>query len=363
MSELTKQEKIASFDPSQPGLADQSIFGLPFTADESEIVIVPVPWEVTVSYGAGASEGPEAILEASFQVDLQHQEFPDLWKQGIYLDLNEQTTQWAEDSAKYKERAQPIIAALEEGKVIAEDAGLQRDLDEINSVCAGLHEQVKERIFYWLDRGKKVALLGGDHSTPLGYYQALAARHENFGILHLDAHMDLRIAYEGFEYSHASIMYNALKIPQISKIVQVGIRDFCEQEVEVALQDRVLVHTDMDLKAETFTGKTWDAQCDHIIASLPQKVLISFDIDGLYPWYCPNTGTPVPGGFSFEQAAYLLSKLAASGKEIVGFDLVEVAPGEDDWDGNVGARMLFHLCGVLAKSAGLPVGSKIAFNR
>ena len=175
--------------------------------------------------------------------------------------------------------------------------------------------------------------------------------------------LDLRIAYEGFEYSHASIMYNALKIPQISKIVQVGIRDFCQQEVAVALQDRVVVHTDMDLKAETFNGTNWDQQCDNIIAALPQKVTISFDIDGMYPWYCPNTGTPVPGGFSFEQAAYLLSKLANSGKEIIGFDLVEVAPGEDDWDGNVGARMLFHMCGVLAKNNGLPVGNKIQFNR
>ena len=91
--------------------------------------------------------------------------------------------------------------------------------------------------------------------------------------------------------------------------------------------------------------------------------LISFDIDGLYPWYCPNTGTPVPGGFSFEQAAYLLSKLGNSGREIIGFDLVEVAPGEDDWDGNVGARMLYHMCGVLAKNNNLPTGDRVTFNR
>lgn len=363
MFDVTKQEKINTFDPSQPGLADQSIFGLPFTAEESEIIIIPVPWEVTVSYGAGASEGPEAILDASFQVDLHHQEFPELWKLGMYLDLNEQTEKWAADSAKFKDLAQPIIEALENGQAIAENESLQSDLNKINEVCRNLHDEVRERTLHWLRQGKKVALLGGDHSTPLGYYEALATQHSDFGILHLDAHMDLRIAYEGFEYSHASIMYNALKIPQISKIVQVGIRDFCEQEVDVAMKDRVIVHTDMDLKAETYTGTAWAQQCDNIIAALPQKVTISFDIDGMYPWYCPNTGTPVPGGFSFEQAAYLLSKLANSGKEIIGFDLVEVAPGEDDWDGNVGARMLFHMCGVFAKNNGLPVGNKIAFNR
>ncbi|WP_026706105.1 agmatinase family protein [Flavobacterium soli] len=360
---MTKQEKIKNFDPSQPGLADESIFGLPFTAEESDIVIIPVPWEVTVSYGAGASEGPDAILDASFQVDLHHQEFPELWKLGIYLDLNEQTDKWATDSKKYKALAQPIIEALESGEVIESLPPLQSDLDKINLVCRELKDEVRERVLYWTKRGKKVVLLGGDHSTPLGYYEALATQHSDFGILHLDAHMDLRIAYEGFKYSHASIMYNALQIPQISKIVQVGIRDFCEQEVEVAQKDRVVVFSDMDMKAATFEGKTWQQHCDAIIAQLPQKVAISFDIDGMYPWYCPNTGTPVPGGFSFEEAAYLLSKLGESGKEIIGFDLVEVAPGDTDWDGNVGARMLFHMCGVLAKNNGLNVGERIAFKR
>src|SRR5690606_38516099 len=180
----------------------------------------------------------------------------------------------------------------------------------------------------------------------------------------LDAHMDLRIAYEGFIYSHASIMYNALQLPQVKKIVQVGIRDFSEQEVDIIKQsnNRVKVYTDRDLKAETFEGVRWKQQCDAIIAQLPQTVSIRFDIDGMYPWYCPNTGTPVPGGFSFEQAAYLFSRLADSGKEIIGFDLVEVAPGEnDDWDGNVGARMLFHLCGVLAKSQKIETGKRIQF--
>lgn len=361
---MTKQEKINSFDPSQPGLADQSIFGLPFTADESEIVIIPVPWEVTVSYGAGASEGPGAILDASFQVDLHHQEFPDLWKLGMYLDLNELTAKWGKDSVSHKALAQPIIDALEAGEIISGNPQLQSDLDTINNVCRDLHREVRERTLYWLDRGKKVVLLGGDHSTPLGYYEALASKHGDFGILHLDAHMDLRDAYEGFTYSHASIMYNALKLPQITKLVQVGIRDFCKQEVDVVKKEnnRIHVFTDMDMKAETFRGKTWQQQCEEIIAGLPQKVAISFDIDALYPWYCPNTGTPVPGGISFEQAAYLLSRLGESKREIIGFDLVEVAPGDDDWDGNVGARMLYHMCGVLAKNNGLESGSVVDFH-
>ncbi|HEY0045428.1 MAG TPA: agmatinase family protein [Flavobacterium sp.] len=360
---MNKQEKINSFDPSQPGLADQSIFGLPFTADESDIIIIPVPWEVTVSYGSGASDGPDAILEASFQVDLHHQEFPDLWKLGMYLDLSEHTARWGENSIKFKDLAQPIIEALENGEDLAANLKLGNDLVKINDACSNLNDEVRNRTLYWMDRGKKVVLLGGDHSTPLGYYEALAARHEEFGILHIDAHMDLRIAYEGFTYSHASIMYNALQLPQISKIVQVGIRDFAKQEVDVVKENfgRVKVHTDTDLKADSFSGVTWQQQCDKIIEALPQKVAISFDIDGLQPWYSPNTGTPVPGGLSFEQASYLLSRLGQGTKEIIGFDLVEVAPGEDDWDGNVGARMLYHMCGVLARNNHLKTGDPIIF--
>ena len=359
---MTKQQIIDTFDPSQPGLANATIFGLPFSAEQSEIIIISVPWEVTVSYGAGASEGPEAVLEASFQVDLSHQDFPELWKLGLYYD--EAPEHWKINSNSYKALAQPIIQALEKGEDLNNHPSLLADREAINKVCRDLHTEVKEKALFWMKQGKRVVLVGGDHSTPLGYYEALATQYENFGILHLDAHLDMRIAYEGFTYSHASIMYNALQIPQVSKIVQVGIRDFCEQEVDVVKKynGRVLVHTDTDLKIAAFEGKNWATQCEEIIAALPQKVCISFDIDGMYPWYCPNTGTPVPGGFSFEQATYLFNKLAASGKDIIGFDLVEVAPGENnDWDGNVGARMLFHMCGVLAKNNGMEVGRKLIF--
>ena len=359
--EMTKQEIIEQFDPNQPGLADASLFGLPFTADQSEIIIVPAPWEVTVSYGSGASEGVEAVFDASFQVDLMHQEFPELWKLGIYMDQD--IPDWKSQSDFYKKLASPIIEALENGESLSENSELKSNLEKINAAGTEFKKALKERILHWLEKGKCVGLLGGDHSTPLGYYEALAEKHDDFGILHLDAHMDLRDAYEGFTYSHASIMFNTLKIPQVSKIVQVGIRDFCEQEVEVVKKSdgKVKIFTDADLKSEQFQGTNWAQQCKSIIQELPEKLHISFDIDGLYPWYCPHTGTPVPGGFSFEQAAFLLTELSKSGKKIIGFDLVEVAPGEDDWDGNVGARMLFHLCGVLANSHGLKVGNRVGF--
>ena len=127
---MTKQEIIQNFDPSQPGLADATIFGLPFSAEQSEIIIIPVPWEVTVSYGSGASDGPQAILDASFQVDLNHQDFPELWKLGMYYAEIPET--WKTNSDKYKALAQPIIEALEDGQNVSEIPALQSDLDKSN---------------------------------------------------------------------------------------------------------------------------------------------------------------------------------------------------------------------------------------
>lgn len=204
---------------------------------------------------------------------------------------------------------------------------------------------VQHECGYWLDRKRIVGLLGGDHSTPLGFIQALAERHESFGILQFDAHCDLREAYEGFTYSHASVMYNALKLPQVNRLVQVGIRDYCAQEVELIRNSkgRVIAFFDEALCNGRYEGRTWKEQCEEIVNTLPEKVYVSFDIDGLNPSLCPNTGTPVAGGLEFSQAVYLLRTLIKSGKTIIGFDLNEVAPGEDEWDANVGARLLFKL--------------------
>lgn len=358
----SKQQKIASFDPNQPGAGDASIFGLPFNAEESELVVIAVPWEVTVSYGDGASLGPSAILEASYQIDLYNQMYPELWKLGIFID-DHLVLGWTAKNLSLKEKAQSIISKLEAGGQIEDDATLMENLKEVNEACQRLNEEVKERVLYWNAKGKKVALLGGDHSTPLGYYEALAEGRDVFGILHLDAHMDLRDAYEGFVYSHASIMYNTLKVPQINKIIQVGVRDFCEQEVSVVKNSnqRVMVFSNHDLKRSAFEGLTWKEQCKVIIDALPDYVVVSCDIDCLYQWYCPNTGTPVPGGLSFDQVSFLLNELADSKKQIIGFDLVEVSPGEDNWDGNVGARMLFNLCGAFAKSQAMETGTPLTF--
>lgn len=356
---MDKESIIRNFDPNGAASDDAGLFGLPFPTELCEVVILPVPWEVTVSYGDGTSKGPEAVFEASLQVDLFHQEFPELWKLGIGTDKD--IPDWEKRSAALKNKLAPF---LEGERDLKTDPEFQTLLEEANREGDRLTEEVKEKVLHWLNKGKSVGLLGGDHSTPLGYYRALSEKYDAFGLLHIDAHMDFRKAYEGFEHSHASIMYNALQIPNITKIVQAGIRDFCEEEYEFAQSqgERVSVFTDADLKNALFSGETWDAQCDKIIDALPEYVHISFDIDGLMQWYCPGTGTPVPGGFSYEQICRLLLKLPASGKKIIGFDLVEVAPGDSEWNGNVGARLLFFLSGILAKSAGGAVGKRVEFD-
>ncbi|MEN9348512.1 MAG: Agmatinase [Bacteroidota bacterium] len=344
---MTKQEKIDSFNPNSAGLKDSNIYGLPFSNEESDIILIPVPWEVTVSYGSGAAQGPEHILEASYQVDLYHPQFPSLWKKGIgFQDIPEDMLM---RSTALRQKATQIIEMWEDGMDVPNHPEAQAMQAEINKACEDMNAWVEKQVNHWRSKGKLVGLVGGDHSTPLGFFRANAQSNPGYGILHIDAHMDLRIAYEGFTYSHASIMYNAMKLPEIGKLVQVGLRDFCEEEVTVAANDeRIAYYTDRQLRHAQFEGKNWKQQVDDIIALLPKDVHISFDIDGLDPTLCPNTGTPVPGGLSYEEAIYLLTRVGEE-RNVISFDLVEVAPGDDDWNGNVGARLLFHLCGVLAE--------------
>ena len=180
--------------------------------------------------------------------------------------------------------------------------------------------------------------------------KAIAEKHGDFGILQIDAHCDLRKAYENFKYSHASIMYNALEeITQITKLVQVGIRDYSEMEFDYIKNsnERVITFFDKDIKEKIFEGAPWKQITDEIVNKLPQKVYISFDIDGLDPKLCPNTGTPVQGGFETEQIFYLFKKVLQSGRQLIGFDLNEVGISTNEWDENVGARVLFKLCNLM----------------
>lgn len=346
----SKQAKISTFDPSSVAQSNTGIFGLPFDEAESETVVLPVPWEVTVSYRAGTADGPTAIFEASRQVDLRDRDLPDAWKRGIYM--REIPDKWHQLSRQLRAKAVSYLEEISEVSPHNSNKKLLESLQEINEGCRALHQWIREESLKLLDSGKRIAVLGGDHSSPLGLIEALSQRYQDFGILQIDAHCDLRDAYEGFQFSHASIMYNALSINNISKLVQVGIRDYCDEEEQFIANSngRVMAFFDHDLARAQYEGKNWRDICHNIIKELPKHVYLSFDIDGLIPELCPHTGTPVPGGLTFNQAVYLIQLLARSGRRIIAFDLCEVAPGDNEWDANVGARLLYKICNLAALS-------------
>lgn len=338
---------ISYFDPNSVGNPNNNIFGLPFTEDDATLIIVPVPWEVTVSYKAGTARAPEHMCQASVQVDLIDPDIKDGWKKGFYMrDVDKKVLM---KSDYLRKEAELFINYISRGEEPEANKFMSKTLKEVNAGSLFLNNWVYEQTSELLQKNKLVGLLGGDHSTPLGFFKAIAEKHGEFGIIQIDAHCDLREAYEYFTYSHASIMYNALaEIPHITKIVQLGVRDYSESEKDyVTNSDKVITYFDRDIKERMFEGDTWKKISDEIIKHLPDKVYISFDIDGLDPKLCPNTGTPVQGGFETEQVFYLFKKILQSGRKIIGFDLSEVGISTNEWDENVGARVLFKLCNLM----------------
>ena len=335
---------MKDFDPNDIGMPNGNYFGLPYDLKDSEIVIVPVKWDATTSYADGTSKGPDAMLDASLQVDLFDLAYPEAWK--IKIGTVKDDGGLYKANKKYRKIAKQAIAMLSEGASVNSPEVMEK-CRKVNEASEMMNGYVYDTVKGFAEQGRFVIVLGGEHSAPFGAIRAMAEKYGSIGILHIDAHADLRKSYEGFEYSHASIMYNALeKIAGVSSITQVAIRDFCSEEYEIIRNNpKVKAFPNSDMCKSQFEGMTWASICDSIIETLPENVYVSFDIDGLSPEYCPATGTPVPGGISFDKADYLLRKLAHSGRRIVGADLCEVAPScSDEWDANVGARMLFKLC-------------------
>lgn len=332
------------FDPNAAAAPGSGIFGLPHTEADAAIVLVPVPFAATVSYGGGAENGPDAILAASAQVDLYDLQYGRVYEHGIHLLPADPAIVAAQEPARAAVEAVLADGGAEPGsaRVAAIDAAGAKVNASVHAATARL-----------LAAGKIPGLLGGDHAAPYGAIRACAERFPGMGILHVDAHADLRVAYEGFRWSHASILHNVMHdLPQVARLVQVGIRDFCEQEF-LAIQHsggRIVTHFDGEWQRRRFAGETFDRLCREAVDALPAEVYVTIDIDGLDPALCPHTGTPVPGGLQFAELAHLLLCLADSGKRIVGFDLVEVAPGEDEWDANVAARVLYKLCGAALRA-------------
>jgi agmatinase len=349
---------MKDFDANAAPPKDAGIFGLPFSVAEARLVLLPVPWEVTTSYGGGTSKGPQAILQASKQIDLFDLELGNFFSAGIaMLDESRDVQQW---NTAAKKIARTVIEA---GFSNSPDPKLELAVEKVNAYSTQLNKYVYTATQSLLAQGTLVGIVGGDHSVPLGAIQAFLEIYPKMGILHFDAHADLREAFEGFKYSHASIMYNVMTETALTKLVQVGVRDFCEAEFNFIKnhKERIVTFFDTTMSDQKMSGKYWSVICDEILQHLPQEVYISFDIDGLDPRFCSHTGTPVPGGLDLSEAFYLIKKVVQSGRKIIGFDLNEVSPGASfkpgevvdsaaEWDANVGARLLYRLCGWVLNS-------------
>jgi len=350
----THPSTTTHFDPDAAATGD-GLFGLDTRVDDAKLVVIPVPFDATTSYRPGTAAGPAAVLEASKQVDLEDLQYGAIWKSGLAMlpvpkDI-------ASLSKSARRAAEPIIAA---GGAAPGNRAHAKALDAVNAASERVHGFVAREAERILDRGAIPALLGGDHASPFGLIAELSQRHPGMGILQIDAHADLREEFEGFRWSHASIFHNVMtRLPGVARLVQVGIRDFGLREREFVEQSkgRVKCFYDQHLRDRQFAGGTkgsWSAICSDIVKALPKDVYISFDIDGLTPDHCPNTGTPVPGGLAFAEMCHLLETLARSGRRVIGFDLCEVSPArEGDWDANVGARTLYKLIGCTLASRGM----------
>jgi len=316
------------FDPNSTAPEGVGLFGLPYQVDDASLVIVPVPWDATSSQERNSSGAPDAIYSASRFVELYDPKLGAIYSKGIAMDaVNAKIAGLGVSAVNYQDRNSP-------------------SLTRVNRLCEQLNELVEDQVRIRLDSGHSVGLLGGDHSVSYGCIKAHLDNYPSLGILQVDAHCDLRCAFDGLTYSHASIMYNVMEKLGPEKLVQVGVRALCEFEADyLEGTDKVVTLFDTELHGFEADGISWRTVCSRIAELLPEEIYVSLDVDGLSPSACPNTGTPVPGGLTYNNLVFLLHYLSESGKKIVGFDLVEV--GAEEYDASIAAHLLYQLCGLV----------------
>ena len=320
---LRVKKEFQRLEQDQPIQDGDNIFGLNINKDDALLILLPVPWEATASYHKGTLMAYKSILEASYYVDLQSSYFPDTYKAGIHMEL----------SSKIFETPSNI------------------DPSVINPISEKINDYVYSYSKSVLDSSKFVGIIGGEHSVPYGLIKVLNEKYpEGFSVLHIDAHHDLRSSYEGYRYSHASIMYNVLNDFPNLNIVSYGIRDYSKFEFNLASSSsRITTFYD---RYDSYYKDELNSNIEKILSTLKNKVYISFDIDGLSPELCPHTGTPVPGGIPFNVAKHLLSTIGHN-KTVIGFDLCEVGVSSNLFAENVASRILYELCGCLSFSNNL----------
>ena len=326
--------------------------------DKARVVLIPVPWEVTASGGGGTAQSMEDIRKASFQADFFQKPPAKTLNNLIFLEKENKTLLRLNRS--HRRAARKIIKRLDRGLPLSHRQ--KKSAGAVNRACRQMTDWLYNRAGELFRQGKIPAVAGGDHSVSEGLICRTAEQYSgDFGLLHIDAHCDLRERYQGFDHSHASVMFNVMnRSPAPARLLQVGVRDFCREEYDRIQSDkRIVCYFDEDLSERLFQGETWGAICKEITARLPSRVHVSLDMDGL-EWPCaPGTGTPVPGGLTFNQTLFLLNEIARQKKKLVSFDVVETSPGAEreakrafgHWNGTVAGHLLHRLCHLSLQTA------------
>lgn len=242
----------------------------------SKIVVLPVPFDATSSWKHGADKAPEAILEASVQLEwLDTETDIEVYKQGIHT-------------------AAPV---------------------DTNCTPEQMCTNVEQRMMQILADGKFPLMLGGNHTVSIGAFRAAAKRFKDFTILQFDAHSDLRESYEGTPYSHACVMAHAKRL---APLTQIGIRSMCAEEMNQ--YDPLRIFWGRDLFFDT--TRRWEEEA---LDTLSRNVYITIDLDVFDPGIMPATGTPEPGGLQYFQVLHFLRRVFTK-CNVVGCDIVELCP-------------------------------------
>lgn len=251
----------------------------------SRVAILPVPYEKTVSYGGGTAQGPEAMLKASAFVEFYDDEFD----RELCFDLGIATMR-------------PLDFGKKEGR--------------------SAFDLIRGSVDALLDAGKFVVTVGGEHAISTPSILAHHERHRGMSLLHFDAHSDLRDRYEGTRYSHACFAARVAEVISPSRITQVGIRAQCREEAEFIRERGVRTFYASAIRRGVH-GVAWGKR---VVDTLEEEVYITFDVDYFDPSIMPSTGTPEPDGFLYSETLDILRYLRISGRKIIGFDIVELAP-------------------------------------
>ena len=258
--------------------------------EKAKVVLIPVPYDGTSTWGKGADKGPQAFLEASENMEWYDIETDtEVYQQGIYL-----------------------------ANAVEEDSSPE-------AMVNAVHKVTKE----YIKRNKFVTLFGGEHSISIGTIRAFNECFDNLTVLHIDAHADIRKSYNGSKFNHACAVHEA---SQTTNLIQVGIRSMDAIEKTFIDEEKTFFAHDM-VNDEYWTDKVIDLMTDN--------VFITFDLDALDPSIMPSTGTPEPGGlFYYETLEFL--KQVFEDKNVVGFDIVELCPNKADKSSDFLAAKLYY---------------------